>query len=199
LYVRASDGSGADQLLLTTDAPKTASSWSRDGRFVLFTATSPTTGDDIWLLPLFGDRTPVPLVQSSFAESAARWSPDMRWISYTSNASGRFEIYVRPCNPVSPGAVFGAVTQVSQNGGVAPRWRRDGKELYYVTPAGAVTAVEISGSTLTLGAPKTLFTLPAGAPWDVAPDGQRFLVGMPPAAAALTPITVVLNWTSVLR
>ena len=196
LFVRSSDGSGADEPLAKSGANMATTSWSRDGRYVLFTSTSPNTPSHVWLLPMDGARTPRPLIQTAASESEARLSRDMRWVSYTSNVSGRFEVYVRPFNPESSGLSSGAVTQITKDGGTNARWRQDGKELFYLSAAGAITAVDISGPGLVVGAPKVLFTLPIGAPWDVSPDGQRFLVGLPPAAAGLAPITVVTNWTT---
>ena len=196
LYVRPADGSGVDELLSKTGPGMVSTNWSRDGRYVLFTSTNATTANDVWLLPLDGARTPMPLIQTAASESEARLSRDMRWVSYTSNVSGRFEIYVRPFNPASPGSLSAGITQISNDGGTNARWRQDGKELFYLTAAGTIAAVDISGPGLVVGAPKLLFTPPAGAPWDVSGDGQRFLVGLPPAAAALVPITIVTNWTA---
>jgi Tol biopolymer transport system component len=196
LYARSSDGSGADRLLLKTDVGKLPTDLSRDGRYLLFTVNSPKTFNDVWLLPMDGPGTPTPLIQTPAGESEARFSPDMRWVSYTSNVSGHTEIYVRPFNPASAGTLTGAVTQISKDGGTMARWRKDSKELFYLSAAGAVTAVDIAGPGPIVGTPKVLFTLPSGAPWDVTPDGQRFLVGLPPVAAGLAPITVVTNWTA---
>ncbi len=195
LFIRSSDMSGADELLSKTDASMVPTNWSPDGRYVLFTSPYPNTPTHVWLLPMDGTRTPRPLIQTAASESEARLSRDRRWVSYTSNVSGRPEVYVRPFNPESP-ASAGGVVQITKDGGSNARWRQDGKEMFYLSAAGMVTAVEISGPGLVVGTPKELFALPTGSPWDVSPDGQRFLVGVPPASAGLTPITVVTNWTT---
>jgi len=196
LYVRASDGSGADRLLLKTDVDIRPTAWSHDGRYVLFTSANPKSGDDVWLLPMDGAGKPTPLIETAAAERDAQFSGDMRWVSYTSDASGRFEVYVRPFNPATPDALTGASTRISKDGGFSARWRGDSKELFYLTAAGMIAAVDISGPGPSVGQPKTLFAVPDLAPWDVSADGQRFLVGLPPAASLLAPITIVTNWTA---
>src|SRR4029079_17549286 len=96
LYWKNADGTGEEELLFMSNLPKTPTSWSRDGRFLLFGMTDPTSSSDIWVLPLEGDRKPVPFLQTQFVEGQAMFSPDGRWIAYTSNESGRPEVYVRP-------------------------------------------------------------------------------------------------------
>ena len=103
LYVKASDGSGDDQLLLKTDEEKIPESWSHDGRYLLYDAISPKTGGDLWVLPLGGDRKPFPFLQTQFNEGVGQFSPDMRWIAYVSDESGTPEVYVRPFAPDSGG------------------------------------------------------------------------------------------------
>jgi Tol biopolymer transport system component len=194
LYVTPSTGAGAQAAVFTSKATKAPTSWSSDGRFVLFHSSDPQTPADIWLLPLTGERKPIAIVQTPFAESDARFSPDMKWIAYTSNASGRAEIYLRPFNAASPGSPSAAII-VSTDGGGLVRWRRDSRELFFQTPDGKVAAVglEIAGGQVKPGVPVALFTLPRLAYWDVTGDGQRFLVTMPPAESGLAPINVLLN------
>ena len=195
LYVVPSGGSGTEVLQVTTDQVKIPSSWSRDGRYLLFTSTDPVTRSDIWLLPLEGDRKPVALLQSTFAEGEAQFSEDMKWIAYTSNVSGRSEIYIRPFNAAAPAAPSDA-TRISNDGARFARWRRDGRELYFESLEGVVMAVDLTpaASALAPSPPKPLFTLPQAAYWDVAPDGERFLVTMPSTEGQLMPITVMMNW-----
>ncbi len=193
LYTTSSNGTG-ESLLLKSDQGKIPTSWSRDGRFLLYSARDPKTASDIWLLPLGGDRKPVPLVQTEFAESEARFSPDMRWIAYTSFRSWRAEIPVQPFNALSPGSSPGEATVVSKDGGRQARWRQDGRELIFQAADGSMVAVGLTiDKQLHAGAPTKLF-VPAGLYWDVTADGQRFLVTMPPADAGLAPITVMMNW-----
>ncbi len=194
LYVRPSSGSGEDALLAKSTQGKSPTGWSRDGRFLLLTSNDPTTAADIWLLPLGGDRTPVPLIQTPFAEDEASFSPDMRWIAYTSNRSGRSEIYVQPFDRAAPGSTAGAATLISKDGGQRARWRQDGREIVFQAPDGAIMAVDLTyDGAIHPGTPTPLFT-PAGPYWDVTADARRFLVTVPPAEAGRSPITVMLNW-----
>ena len=148
------------------------------------------------------------MVQTSFDEVQGQFSPDGRWVAYASNESGRYEIYIRPF----PGP--GGKWQVSTGGGIYPRWRRDGKELFYVAPDNRMMAAPIQvaadGRTLSPGAPVALFAsrLTTGntgiggfasrAQYAVAPDG-RFLLNVSADDAAASPITIVQNWTALLK
>jgi hypothetical protein len=157
------------------------------------------TGGDIWVLPLDGKQPPSAFVNSKFEERAAQFSPDGRWLAYCSDESGRSEVYLRPF-PASSGQF-----QVSTMGGIAPRWRRDGKELYYIAPNGTLMAVSLTtiGGTPDVGAPVALFrprivyggTNTVGILWqyDVAPDG-RFLINVSTGSAVTAPITLIQNW-----
>lgn len=139
LYVRASSGVGAEEELLVDDLDKSPLDWSPDGRFVLFSVAASKTGSDLWVLPLFGDRKPFPILQTALNESAGQFSPDGHWIAYASNESGRFEVYVAPF----PGP--GGKWQVSAAGGFFPRWRRDTREMFYLAPDNALMAVAGGG------------------------------------------------------
>jgi hypothetical protein len=173
--------------------------WSPDGKYVMYSDRSPATAGDLWVLPLDGKQPPFAFVNSKFEERLPQFSPDGRWVAYTSDESGRYEIYLRPFPPAS------GQFPVSTAGGMAPRWRRDGKELYYLAPDGTLMAVSIvtSGRAPEMSAPLALFhpnilyggTLPVGITWqyDVAPDG-RFLMNVTPGDAAAAPITVIQNW-----
>jgi Tol biopolymer transport system component len=175
---------------------------------LLYIATdTPKTGDDIWLLPLQGDRKPVLLLGTIFNEWAATFSPDMRWITYNSNETGNAEVYVRPflaAGPSGTPSLGEGKWQISRDGGRFPRWRADGKEIFFEdTPIGrGKVAVEVkpSGTAFEYGAPHRLFQGSAGNSWDVAPDGKRFLVAAPTVQqTAQAPITVVLNWQAQLK
>ena len=190
LFTVPSDGAGDGKLLSRSDLPATPTNWSRDKRFILFHTGSPTSAD-IWLLAMDGNRQPMPLIQTKFSEGQAHFSPNMRWIAYASNLSGRSEVYVRPFNAAAPAAPA-AAKQVSNGGGQAPRWRRDG-ELFYSRSDGWIMSVDIPAADPSrAGAPTPLFA--PGGQWDVTADGKRFLVAMPLAEAGLSPITVVLHW-----
>jgi eukaryotic-like serine/threonine-protein kinase len=197
LYVKASSGAGGDELLLKSSDSKLATDWSSDGRFILYQAQHPKTGWDIWVLSLEGDRKPVPLLQTEFNELLAQFSPDARWIAYQSDESGQAEIYVQGF-PKSSGKF-----QVSTSGGSFPRWRRDGKELFYLSPNGKMMAVEAKATATTFetGRPRELFQtrvalfLSVAPTYDVTADGQRFLIQtMPDDAEGASLITVVMNW-----
>jgi eukaryotic-like serine/threonine-protein kinase len=198
LYQSPTDGSGSDEPLLVIDGPQTPDDWSQDGKFLLFD-THPMDQSDIWMLPIGGDRKPVPVVVTPYKEGFAQFSPDGNWIAYQSNKSGRDEVYVR--------RFFGPSGDwpVSSDGGVQPKWRGDGKELFYLAPDRALMAVDLKllGATPELSAPKRLFqtrvpSLEAGH-YAVAPDGHRFLMDVPLEDAKPAPITIVLNWAAALQ
>jgi Tol biopolymer transport system component len=198
LYIKRADGSGAEELLYANKLTKYPSSWSPDGRFILYYAYGdPKTGNDIWVLPLEGERKPVPFLRTGAIEQQGQFSPDGKWVAYRSNESGRFEIHLAPFP--GPGVKY----QVSIAGGEQPRWRGDGKELFYIGSDGRLMAVPISAgkSGLVIGAPQPLFgTLRTGGgfEYDVSADGQRILAVVPNEKAA-EPLSVVLNWTAGLK
>ena len=198
LYRKVSSGAGTPEMLLQTDVSKEATDWSSDGRFILFQVYTDTSMD-IWVLPLFGDGKPYPIVNSQFEEWDAYFSPDGRWFAYSSNETGRFEVYVQTFPPA------GGKWLISNGGGSQPHWRGDGKELFYIAPDKTLMSVDINaGATFEVGTPKPLFTTQVSAfnapnRYVVTADGQRFLVNSPAGEVSHTPITVVLNWTSGLK
>ena len=191
-------GAANEEPLVSPQQAGYPTDWSRDGRFVVYEVSDPKTQYDIWLLPMTGERKPAPLMQTKFNEMQGQFSPDGRWIAYASDETGQLEVYVRPF----PSG--GGQWRVSANGGDSPRWRRDGKELFYLAPDGRLMAVPVStGSRFEAGAPRALFQAPflvtlgvirSALHWDVTADGQRFLLVTPEVQAASTPITVVVNW-----
>jgi eukaryotic-like serine/threonine-protein kinase len=192
----ASGSSAAETPLLETSEHKNPCDWSADGRFILYSVQSQTTGFDLWVLPLFGDRRPTPVVQTAANELRGRFSPDGRWVAYESNVSGRSEVYVQSFpGPARP-------TQISTGGGSAPAWRGDGRELYFRSPEDQLMAARIasSGTRIDTDTPSVLFALPSGPHRDGAStvwyaadrDGQRFLVNT--FVEGASPITVLLNW-----
>ena len=200
LYRKSADGAGEEVLLLKSDRDKRPTSWSPDGRFLLFDDFSPQTQGDIWILPLDGDRTPIPFLQTEFSDAWGSFSPDSRWIAHQSNESGAQEIYVRPFSPDSETASSGGRWLISSNGGNNPRWRADGRELYFTQGAIQQMAVEVDADTaFRVGSPRRLFDFP-GLPTtpDVTADGQRFLFAMLEGANEQTPFVVVLNWQATL-
>jgi serine/threonine protein kinase/Tol biopolymer transport system component len=200
LYRKPATAPGSEELLLASRQDKRALDWSPDGRFLLYADIDPKGGtEDIWALPVDGDRKPFPVVVTNFDEDLAQFSPDGKWIAYQSNESGRHEIYIQPF----PGP--GVQTQVSANGGAQVRWSGDGKELFYIAFDGRLMAVPISlastaqaieaGPSVPLFATRVGPVLPYPNNWqyDVSPDGQRFLMNTI-IEEAPSPITLILNW-----
>jgi len=200
LYLKASSGAGSDELLLKSDKPQRPTDWSRDGRFIVYTENDPKTHDDIWVLPLTGERKPQVFLQTPFNENRGQISPDGRFLAYLSDESGQQEIYVRPFS-LAGAASVGGKWQVSTGGGTMPRWRRDGKELFYVASANRMMmAVPVSpGSTFQAGVPVPLFesrfvSFPGERLlYSPTADGQRFLV-VAQAEAGGSTATVLVNW-----
>jgi Tol biopolymer transport system component len=136
-------------LLKSTAGDEYATSSSRDGRFLLYTAKDPETKSDLWVLPLQGDRKPISFLRTKFNEGSGQFSPDGRWLAYSSTDSGTEEVYVTHF-PTGEGR-----WQVSQAGGTEPRWRRDGKEMFYINSKGVMTAVAIAANgAFSSGAPR---------------------------------------------
>jgi eukaryotic-like serine/threonine-protein kinase len=203
LYQKASNLAGEDELMFKSNTNKVPSGWSPDGRFLLYDVFDRPS--QLWLLPLGVqevDRKPFAIEHSEFDESWGQFSPDGRWISYVSNESGRNEIYVRPFNLPSAGsAATTGKWMVSKDGGKAPRWRRDGKELFFLSLDGSAMGVDVNTSgEFHAGIPKVLFKVPPGVTfWDVTADGKRFLMAAPSAAGAPPKFVVVLNWQAGLK
>jgi len=191
LYQKPTTGTGDDSLLFADARPKWPLSFSSDGRFLAFVTVNPRTGQDIEVLPLTGsDRRPIPFQQSEATESYPRFSPDGRWIAFGSDS----DIYVAPF----PGP--GRKWQVSGAGGLWPRWRRDGKELFYVANKTLMAAeVSAQGNNFVVGQVRPLFDIEpvfgGFYSYDVSADGQRFLVNTALAEQTTSPkSTVALNW-----
>jgi len=205
LYQIAAGGGGREELLFASGENKFPTSWSPDGRYLLYFAQARETNADIWALPLDGasQRAPVPLVHTRANESGGTFSPDARWIAYVSDESGIAEVYVQPfVLPTAPAdSATGPKVLVSRKGGRRPQWRADGKELFYTSPDGALMSAEVtSGATFRPGIPQLLFRTPAA--WfseaNATSDGLRFLVAVPVEQTTAPPFTVVLNWQSEL-
>jgi len=200
LYLKPTTGAGTEQPLLKSTEAKVPTDWSRDGRFLLFTSIGAKTGSDIWVLPMSGESKPAPYLQTEFAESDGHFSPDGRFVAYQSNASGANQIYVQPF----PNAA-GGKWMVSKDGGILPRWRRDGKELYFIDSSlTRIVAVDVTlGPTFQAGIPRVLLSTPVvPGPFDVSANGQkfvRFTPGPTTSNATTAPITVVLNWQAGLK
>jgi eukaryotic-like serine/threonine-protein kinase len=198
LYQKASSGAGAEEVLLEDNTDKYPTGWSPDGRFILYRSIGTATGDDIFVLPLSGDRKPFPFLKTQFNENFAKFSPDGRWIAYVSDESGKNEVYVAPF----PGP--GGKWQISTDVGNYPRWRHDGNEIFYLAPDYKLMAAAVNGkgSSFQVGQVKPLFQTRARTAryeYAVSADGQRFLINTITQQTASAPITVVLNWTAGLK
>jgi len=200
LYQKPADGGKDEELLLKSGEDKGGTSWSPDGRFLLYIVIDPKTKRDVWVLPLEGDRKPVPFLNTEFNERNARFSPDGRWVAYNSDESGHMEVYVRSfsMNPAGTAAA-GGKWQISNGIGMDPSWRGDGKELYYWTDSGAGMAVEIATTPeFKPGKPQPLGIPPFLSPRIATADGQRFLMPVPKSNKP-EPYTVVMNWQAGLK
>jgi Tol biopolymer transport system component len=185
--------------------------WSSDGRYLLYDNRGETGRFHLSILPLEGDRKPIEYAFDRFSLAQGQFAPDPRgalgppkWIAYVSNESGDNEIYVQAFPPTGRGI------RISTSGGLQPRWRRDGKELFYIAPGGSVMAAEVTlAPDFRNEPPRELFKAPitSGGPrafgfhYDVTADGKQFLVITTPQeeTGVSTPITVVLNWQAALR
>ena len=204
IYQKAVGGEGEEELLFESAVDKYLTDWSLDGRFILFyTAGNPTTKSDLWALPMTGDRKPILILQTEFEEVDAQFSPDGKWIAYTSNESGRNEVYVRPFP--GPGGKW-QITTRGLNPGLlilAAHWRGDGKEIYFASDDQKIMAAEVKtvGSSLEVGTVRPLFDIQSqsvlyiGA---VSKDGQRFLL-VSNVSQSSAPLTLVLNWDEELK
>ena len=207
IYRKDAAGGGQEEQLTSGPEPNYVTGWSRDGCY-LFSTRVRGNAYEIWALPTdergLGPAAKKPFLVvriDSYAGSAA-FSPDGKWMAYHSAESGRTEIYARPF--VAAGSVNVGKWQVSSQGGMNPRWRADGKELFYVSPGGSVTAatVRTASGDLQSDVPHELFRLPGGGGgnYDASGDGQRFLVSAPVSApTAKVSLTVVLDWQAWLK
>ena len=179
LYQKASSGAGSEDLLYRSTEGKGPTGWSPDGMFLIYYSLGQPT--HLRLLTVNGpaDRAPVPIVDPKFSSITGRFSPDGRWIAYTSNESGANEVSGRSFDAAT-GSVGKPVT-LTNGGGRTPVWRGDGKEIFYMTPDGTATALEVNTAAgFQAGTAKALFKTPPGVLfWDVSPDGTRFLMPAP--------------------
>jgi serine/threonine protein kinase len=202
-YRKSASGAGTDELLLTDDNGAYPDSWSSDGKYLLYERNGGTrTKVDLWVLPMTGEAKPTSYLETPFEEAHAQFSPDSRWIAYTSNESGRPEVYIQSF------PIGGGKWQISTTGGDQPQWRVDGKELFYIAPDRSLMAVAISdATTMQVGRPVVLFqtVMPVSGITDdrnnyvPSKDGQRFLVNTLADTGNLQPLILVLNWAGELK
>jgi hypothetical protein len=206
LYQKATNGTGQDELLLSDRTNKAPTQWSRDGRFIVYRLLDPKTAFDIWVLPM--DRgahlKPFAFLHSEFNELFGQLSPDNRWMAYTSDDSGRREVYVRPF-PAGEGRI-----NISIAGGEQPRWSGAGKELFFVSADRRMMSVAVKATagpqpSFEAGSPQPMFEVhlaqsarDALFEYDVTADGKRFLLATSGSASAAA-LTVVSNWDVELK
>jgi len=212
LYQIRTGGSGKDESLLSNPNAKLPDQWSRDGQFIVYSEVDPKTKNDVWVLPMGQDGTPsgkpTLFLRTEFDDLHGQLSPDNRWMAYASEESGGREVYVRPF-PLAEGK-----WRISTTGGDQPRWRGDGKELYFAGADGKMMAVAVKAvpgpkPSFEPGTPMALFESHILATpgtsgvfqYDVTADGKRFLVNTTggAGAAAAPPLTVWVSWTAGLK
>jgi Tol biopolymer transport system component len=206
LYRKPADGSGSEELLYADDSHKFPNSLSPDGKFLLYTTNG---GSELRALPLTPDQPggalkPFPVVATPSVNFLAEFSPDGHWIAYVSNESGRYEVYA---TPFPPGA--GGKRQISNAGGVLPKWRQDGKEIFFSALDGRLMAAEVAlkSGALEIGEIRGLFLIPSsvsaafglGRSYDVTADGQRFLIPVAANEKSTEPLTLIQNWAAGLK
>ncbi len=202
LFQKMANGSGPEVLLYRSPLAKLPSDWSLDGHFLLCSLIDPKTRFDLSVISITDSRKAESFLQTPANERRAMFSPNGRWVVYESDESGKKEIYVQSF-PAS-----GAKWQVSESGGSQPRWRRDGKELFYLRDDGKITSLDVNTEAPTFihGTPKTLLNTPLskgealpGNQYVVTPTGQRLLVNILAEEGANATISLVLNWNAGLK
>ena len=202
IYAKAADGSGTERAVVETpDAIEYPSAASPDGRYLVYERKmiSSESGFHLWVMPLTEEAKPFPIVQTAFDERNAAISSDGKWMAYESDESGRREVYITGF----PGG--GAKWQVSTAGGTIPKWRKDGKELFFLDNADNVVAVDVTvvGNAVRLGTPLTLFqavgTQRSAGAYDVTADGKKFLINSGNLKEGTEPFTLMQNWSAELK
>jgi len=191
LYRKQWDGSGAEERLTESDQNQTPTSFTPDGKHLSFIQNG-----DIWIFPFDGDRKPYSFIQSPADEAAASFSPDGRWIAYQSNESGKYEVFVTSF-PKREGK-----WQVSSGGGGLVGWARNGKELFYVNGTSLMVVDVTLQPSFDFSTPKKVCEIPpsTSGPWDISPDGQKFmLIVSPTQQITTTKVNVVLEWFEELK
>lgn len=202
-FRRGADGGGPDVPVVKVERVIEAPDWSHDGRFLVFDGGG--TPSSLWMLPFSGDQKPALFLRTEFTEDSPAFSPDDRWVAYDSNASGRFEVYVRSFSPGGnrPQERYRQF-QISRDGGWAPKWRGDGREIFFLAPDGTMMAANVTlGDSVQAAVPHPLFPTALLKdsnmhPYAVTRDGRRFLIIVPDPQST-PPLTVVVNWPALVK
>ncbi len=200
LYRKPADSSSKEEMLIESDHQISLRDWSPDGKYLVFRRQNNATAQDLFLFPM-GDtggaaRTPIAYQTSSANEYRGSFSPDSRWIAYTSDESSEPRVYVQAV-PAS-----GPKWQISTAGGDYASWRRDGRELYYLSSGHKLMAVPVEAGPggFRPGTPQELFEVPGQSDYQPSADGRRFLVRLAPEGEpSVPPLEIILNWPSSLR
>jgi Tol biopolymer transport system component len=207
LYERSASGAGSEKRIFSSDRNTFANDWSRDGHWVIYTVPKKGSGDldlDLWVVPVDGagdTATPAPYLTGPAREAQAEFSPDGRFVAYTSMTNGDPDVYVQPFPDASKGKWL-----VSNGGGAEPHWSRDGKELFYFSGQTLMRVPITLEPAFSSGPPTRLFDAPV-QPWytndsdrsQVSPDGKRFILLIPAGKTAAPPIDIVVNWPTLLE
>jgi Tol biopolymer transport system component len=202
LYLKSVNGSSEEKPLHPSEDDERPQSWSPDGKYLVFDrrATSRQGISEIQIYPFDGDHKPYSLLNAAYANSGGQVSPDGHWIAFVTSQTGRSEVYVS--NFPKPTGKW----QISSTGGQTPRWRQDGKALFYATLDGILMAVEVTPGKgdLAVGASKPISQKPVAlrglyAVYDVSPDGQKFAAARVKKGSLHAPLTLLSNWTHALR
>ena len=194
IYEKNVNGAGTETPLLASPFDEWPEDWSADGRYLAFGRNTTQGSGGVFALPLFGDRKPITIADTAFIDDEPRFSKDGRWVAYNSEESGMSQVYVVSFPTIDQ------KRQISADGGVQPRWRHDGKELFYLGLDGRIMAVDLGiDANIDAAVPRPLFNTrltvdQARDQFAVAADGQRFLVQESIVKGAPTPITVLVNW-----
>jgi Tol biopolymer transport system component len=206
VYVKASTGAGPEELLVADTVNLFPESWSPDGRVLLY-----SRNQDLWTLPMFGERKPLPFLATSTIEWEGQFSPDGRWVAYTTFESGRYEVYVTPfvhSNGLSSASTPRDRWLVSTGSGHAARWRRDGREIFYWSPDTKklmAVPVRAEGRRLVVGRAEPLFSARPRLEsypftfYDVSADGQRFLINGADTQGGSAALNLIVNWPALLN
>jgi len=201
IYVRPVAPIGDEHSMVATKEASFGLSWSHDGKFMACSINDPKTHGDLWIVPVLGSE-PFPFLRTEFDEFQPEFSPDGHWIAYSSNESGRSEIYIRRFDGTT---ATGAATRISIGGGSLAKWRRDGRELFFLAPDRKLMSAEIHlAANVRPSAPLPLFQTRIYmanflAGYAVAQNGQRFLINAPTKDADSSPVTVIANWNPGVR